>query len=121
LAAMTAKDSTYRLQHAGAGETGPRAGTVLAPEVVETIPNIDHRYGDGRARVIGIAVLDAHGRKLAVLDPCSTIIVRISVRASAPIAAPNVGFMLRNQLGIDFSGTNTVREGFELAPMEPGD
>ena len=24
---------------------------------------------------------------------------------------PNVGFMMRNQLGIDFSGTNTAREG----------
>ena len=35
-----------------------------APEIVETIPNIDHRYGDGRAQVIGIAVLDEQGRTL---------------------------------------------------------
>ena len=32
-----------------------------------------------------------------------------------------VGFMLRNQLGIDFSGTNTAREGYELPPMQAGD
>lgn len=34
---------------------------------------------------------------------------------------PIVGFMLRNHLGIDFSGTNTAREGFELPSMLPGD
>ena len=29
--------------------------------------------------------------------------------------------MLRNQLGMDFSGTNTAREGYELPPMQAGD
>ncbi|MEI9974185.1 MAG: Wzt carbohydrate-binding domain-containing protein [Ignavibacteriota bacterium] len=29
--------------------------------------------------------------------------------------------MLRNQLGVDFSGTNTIREGQQLQPMQPGD
>jgi hypothetical protein len=34
---------------------------------------------------------------------------------------PIVGFMLRNQLGMDFAGTNTAREGYELPPMQSGD
>jgi hypothetical protein len=34
---------------------------------------------------------------------------------------PVIGFMLRNQLGIDFSGTNTAAEGCALAPMRAGD
>jgi hypothetical protein len=37
------------------------------------------------------------------------------------VPLPIVGFMMRNHLGIDFSGTNTAREGFELAPMSAGD
>ena len=37
------------------------------------------------------------------------------------VPMPIVGFMLRNQLGMDFSGTNTAREGYELAPMQAGD
>jgi hypothetical protein len=37
------------------------------------------------------------------------------------VAVPNVGFMLRNQLGVDFSGTNTIREGHRLEPMQAGD
>jgi ABC-type polysaccharide/polyol phosphate transport system ATPase subunit len=121
LAAMSRKDSSYLLQKAAADEQRPQAAAVRAPEIVETIPNIDHRYGDGRAEVIGIAILDERGQRLHLLEPSSKIIARISVRAKEYIRVPNVGFMLRNQLGIDFSGTNTVREGYELPPMEPGD
>lgn len=121
LAAMTAKDSAY-LEHsvpvAPTAATGPSA---KAPELVTHVPNIDHRHGDGRAEVIGIAVLNEHGQPLPMLEPSSKVVVRISVRASAYVALPNVGFMLRNHLGIDFAGTNTVREGHALSPMQTGD
>jgi energy-coupling factor transporter ATP-binding protein EcfA2 len=121
LAAMNEKDSTYLLLKAGAREKREASGPVHAPEIVDTIPNIDHRFGDGRAEVLGIAVLDEQGRPLHLLDPCSRILVRISVRAIEDVPLPIVGFMLRNQLGMDFSGTNTAREGYELPPMQPGD
>ena len=121
LAAMVEKDSTYLQNKAGTGAKRTSAEPVRAPEVVETIPNVDHRYGDGRAEVLGIAVLDEQGRPLHMLDPGSNILVRISVRAKEEVPLPMVGFMLRNQLGMDFSGTNTAREGHELAPMQPGD
>jgi ABC-type polysaccharide/polyol phosphate transport system ATPase subunit len=122
LAAMTEKDSAYRQQKAvDSGRSAARTAPVRAPEVVETIPNIDHRYGDGRAEILGIAVLDEHGEPLHLLDPGIHIVVRISVRAKGELALPMVGFMLRNQLGMDFSGTNTAREGYELAPMQDGD
>jgi ABC-type polysaccharide/polyol phosphate transport system ATPase subunit len=119
LAAMVEKDSTY-LQHR---EPPARqsAGRVTAPEVVTTIPNIDSRHGDGKASILGIAVLDEYGRPLPILQPGSPAIVRISIEAKEAVALPNVGFMLRNHLGIDFAGTNTTREGLELPPMAPGD
>jgi homopolymeric O-antigen transport system ATP-binding protein len=120
LAAMTEKDSTYLLTRARP-ETRHAAGPVRAPEVVETIPNIDRRFGDGRAEVLGIAVMDEQGRPAHMLSPSSRIVVRISVRAREDVTLPIVGFMLRNQLGMDFSGTNTAREGYELPPMQPGD
>ena len=121
LAAMTEKDSAYLKHEAAVGPAVARQGPVHAPEVVTTIPNIDHRYGDGRAEVIGIAVLDDRARPTGLLAPSSRITVRISVRALGDLAVPMVGFMLRNQLGIDFSGTNTSREGCRLAPMQAGD
>ena len=120
LAAMTEKDSTY-LRLKSEEPQARHGGPMLAPEIVETIPNIDHRFGDGRAKIIGIAVLDEQGRNLPILEPASRIVVRISVRAAAGVALPIVGFMLRNQLGMDFSGTNTAREGYELAALEAGD
>jgi ABC-type polysaccharide/polyol phosphate transport system ATPase subunit len=121
LAAMTEKDSSYLRAKSAADPGARRTERMQAPEVVETIPNIDHRFGDGRATIIGIAVLDEQGRTLAILEPSTRILVRISVRASGDVALPIVGFMLRNQLGMDFSGTNTAREGYELAPLQAGD
>jgi len=79
-------------------------------EVVDTIPNIDHRYGDGRAEILGIALLNEEGERVHLVQPNSKLIVRISVRARQDVAMPVVGFMMRNHLGVDFSGTNTARE-----------
>ncbi|HVN06754.1 MAG TPA: ABC transporter ATP-binding protein [Bryobacteraceae bacterium] len=119
LAAMVEKDSAY-LSLKGSGGRANGA-PVCAPEVVEQIPNIDHRYGDGRARILGIAVLDVHGDPVHLLEPSARITVRISVRAREEVARPIVGFMMRNHLGVDFSGTNTARESYDLAAMHPGD
>jgi ABC-type polysaccharide/polyol phosphate transport system ATPase subunit len=121
LAAMVEKDSSYLLHHAAGEGKRLTAGPSLAPEIIETIPNIDHRYGDGRAEILGIGIFDEQGRPARMLEPDSRIVVRISVRAKGDVALPMVGFMLRNQLGMDFSGTNTAREGYELAPMQAGD
>ncbi len=121
MAAMVEKDSRYLTAKHGPASARDMDGPTTAPEIVEHIPNIDHRHGDRRAEVIGIAVLDAHGSPLPVLEPSSTIVVRISVRANANITLPIVGFMLRNHMGLDFSGTNTSREDFELPAMRPGD
>jgi ABC-type polysaccharide/polyol phosphate transport system ATPase subunit len=121
LAAMTEKDSTYLLQKSAAEPLAARRGSLQAPEIVESIPNVDHRFGDGRAQVIGIAVYDDQGRPAHLLEPAGRILVRISVRARADLPLPIVGFMLRNQLGMDFAGTNTAREGHHLPAMQEGD
>jgi ABC-type polysaccharide/polyol phosphate transport system ATPase subunit len=117
LAEMTARDSNF-VEHQ-ATQDRPSAGQ--ATTLVTTIPNIDHRHGDGRAEILGIAVLNEHGEPAGLLEPNSRATVRISARAKAPIALPNIGFMMRNHLGIDFAGSNTIREGLDLPPMAPGD
>jgi ABC-type polysaccharide/polyol phosphate transport system ATPase subunit len=121
LAAMVEKDSTYLIRKSETAAKRSGGPALRAPEIVETIPNIDHRYGDGRAEILGIAVMDEQGRNLSILEPSSRIVVRISARASQDVPLPIVGFMLRNQLGMDFSGTNTAREGYSLAAMSAGD
>lgn len=120
LAAMVEKDSAY-LKLKGNRRASVEGPLVHAPEVVTRIPNVDHRYGDARAEVIGIAVLNERGEPVQLLEPESRIVVRISVRAHQDVDLPIVGFMLRNHLGIDFSGTNTSREGRELPAMRAGE
>jgi hypothetical protein len=120
LAAMSEKDSVYLAHHKADVRALPQ-GNTMAPEIVETIPNIDDRYGDGRAEILGIAVLDAGGTPVEFLQQSEQIVVRISVRVNAAIANPNIGFLMRNHLGVDFAGTNTTRERCELPPMIAGD
>ena len=118
LAAMSEKDRVYQAHEVPAGE----ARSLQAPEeIIEEIPNVDHRFGDGKAEIIGITVLDAEGSRVSSLKPDSTIVVRISVRAKGNLDRPIVGFMFRNHLGVDFAGTNTARERQDLAPMIAGD
>lgn len=120
LAAMIEKDSAYlTARHAEIGEV--QHAQVLAPEIVEVLPNVDHRFGDERAKVLGIAVLDTSGKPLSLLEPDSSIVVRISVQAQQDILLPIVGFMMRNHMGLDFAGSNTAREEADLPPMAAGD
>jgi ABC-type polysaccharide/polyol phosphate transport system ATPase subunit len=120
LASTVAKDTQY-LQLKKKPETvAPRPRNRPA-EVVDTIPNIDHRFGDGRAEILGIALLNDEGDRVQLVQPNSKLIVRISARAREDVPMPIVGFMMRNHLGVDFSGTNTAREEYELPPMLAGD
>ena len=118
LAAMVQKDSQYLARKPRKSAPAP---VNTAPEIADSLPNVDHRFGDGRAEVLGIQILDSAGYPLAMLEPDSSIIVRISVRAHDDLRLPIVGFMLRNHLGVDFAGTNTTREGHQLSPMSAGD
>ena len=121
LAEMSQKDRLYAKDH------GEIAGAIIEDleeigrEIEVSIPNIDHRYGDGRGEVVGIGLFNEFGSPVQMLEPSSTIVVKITARAKAALELPNIGFMLRDHLGVDFAGTNTSREGYQLPPMLPGD
>lgn len=120
LAHMAKKDAAYmKLHQPDAGETNTRPS--IAPEIVETLPNIDFRHGNRRAEILGIAVVDDLGRPVQLLEPHASLRVRISARARDTLVSPNVGFILRNHLGVDFAGINTLSEGVEVPAMSPGD
>ena len=118
LARMNERD---RAGQAAAGGEPPPANPTDDSAPVQGVPNADRRFGTGRAEVSGITVLDAAGRPARALVPGQTATVRISARARDHVASPNIGFMMRNHLGIDFAGTNTAREGHILDPMQPGE
>ena len=118
LAAMADKDAQYQamdiVHH-------PHETNAAPVEIVDEIPNIDHRFGDGHAEILGIAVCDDSGRKLSVLPPDSSIVVRVSVRAKSNLDRPIVGIVFRDQRGVDLAGSNTESEGYPLPPLMAGD
>ncbi len=118
LAAMAEKDAKYQamdiVHH-------PHEASAAPAEIVDEIPNIDHRFGDGHAEILGIAVCDDSGRHLSVLAPDSAIVVRVSVRAKSNLDRPIVGITFRDQRGVDLAGSNTESEGYPLPPLMAGD
>jgi lipopolysaccharide transport system ATP-binding protein len=115
LAAMTEREGRYAAPASDASLAGAKV------TAVHTIPNVDHRHGDGRAEILGIAILNEYSEPLHLMLPQSRIIIRISLRAGKDLARPAAGFMLRNHLGLDFTETDTDREGHSLPAMRKGE
>lgn len=118
VAAMTERDARYQAQdhllHARAPVDPPS-------EIVNHIPNVDHRYGDGRAEILGITVCDTNAEKLSVIAADSSIVVRVSFRAKANLERPIVGVTFRDERGLDLAGSNTESEGYPLPPIMAGE
>jgi lipopolysaccharide transport system ATP-binding protein len=120
LAEMTTRDGRYLEVQARKAAPTSEHFPLTAPELVEGIPNIDHRYGDQRAEVIGVALTDAAGQPLSLLRPHHDVVFRVSVLAKQYIASPIVGYVLRNHLGLDLAVSNTLREGLVLPSLGAG-
>ena len=91
------------------------------PPFVVSLPNVDHRYGNGKARVEGIGVYSKDGHPMSSVSQGDRLCVRISVEFLKAVGQPNIGFMLRNRLGEDVTGTNVMFEGEQLPPARAGD
>jgi ABC-type polysaccharide/polyol phosphate transport system ATPase subunit len=122
LAAMAEKDAHYQAQDIlhHPHERDPHETQGAPAEIVDHIPHVDRRHGDGRAEILGILVCDDSGRRLDVLAPDSGIVVRISFRARQNLDRPIVGVTFRDQRGVDLAGSNTESEGRALAPLMAG-
>jgi len=121
IAALLEKDS-LRLDREHRRAASAHVISSAAPEQIVTgLAAGLHRHGDGRAEVLGIAITDERGRRLRDITTPATIVIRVSIRARAPIDAPIVGFLMRTDQAVDFSGANTRREDVELPPMQPGE
>ncbi|HHT9125896.1 MAG TPA: ABC transporter ATP-binding protein [Candidatus Brocadiia bacterium] len=99
---------------------GERGDFSHSQKIEHNIPNIDYRYGDKRAEIIGIAVYDTQGNKIESTAHGETILIRISAIMNEDLDKPIFGFMFRNKNGVDITGTNTVLEGNPLHSAKKG-
>jgi homopolymeric O-antigen transport system ATP-binding protein len=94
----------------------------IPPEsVVSTIPNVDHRFGDGRAELLGIEVSGEEGIPKRSFAPGEHMRVRISARFKEELRTPIIGFIVRDPLGVDLSATNTDYDNAPLGVVKPGE
>ncbi|HEV8132173.1 MAG TPA: ABC transporter ATP-binding protein [Acidobacteriota bacterium] len=89
--------------------------------VVNTIPHMDHRFGNGRALIHGILVLNTKHQVLNQVRAEDLVIVRITARVEEKIEYPIIGFTLRDHLNVEISSTNTSYEKVKLPPANTGD
>ena len=117
LAAMTLRRDPY-------ANDGTRSSTTTAANgdglVVRTLPNVDHRWGNRCAEVIGIQILDTRGNSCEAVEHGEPIVVRVSAAFHEDVDRPIVGIIMRNRLGEDICGINTSAEGVEMPPARSG-
>lgn len=120
LARMAQKDATYSDVMSRSRANG-QGGGAMTPEVVEGLPNIDGRRGNGAAEIIGIAALDEEGQPALLMEAERPLLLRVSFRAREPLARPNVAVTMRNHIGLDFAVFSAAGNRVELPGMTPGD
>jgi ABC-type polysaccharide/polyol phosphate transport system ATPase subunit len=119
LAAMTLRKDPYAVDAKPTPDVPAELPSDIEPEpeaVVHSIPNIDHRWGNRKAEVLGVQLVDALGRKCDRIEHGKNVTLRVSVKFIEPISQPIVGFLLRNRLGEDIAGINSSAEGISLPP-----
>lgn len=84
------------------------------------IPNVNRRFGNGAAQILGIGLYDASGNPIASVQQNQTIQIRVSARYLANVKSPVFGYILRNRNGLDLASTNTDMENVHLPPGQPG-
>jgi lipopolysaccharide transport system ATP-binding protein len=98
------------------GTSGESPGD--SPET--TIPNVDVRFGNRDAEILGIGIYDEQGRRANLAEGDQIILVRISVLFQGDVQRPNIGFLMKTRLGLYLTGTNTLLEGYRIPPQTKG-
>lgn len=102
-------------------------GGLADPEVVGVRPAVGFgaedaldRFGDQRARILGLDARDTTGASVRTVRPGEAIDLVLTVRAEEAMARPLVGVTLRNRLGDVITATNSELEGRSLPPLSAG-
>jgi lipopolysaccharide transport system ATP-binding protein len=88
--------------------------------VARRIPNIDHRFGNGEAALLGVALLDESGCPVSEVFGGQTAVIRISAQCKQDVDRPIIGYTIRDRLGVEMSGCNTSYAGQPLPPARKG-
>ena len=78
-------------------------------------------YGDKKAEIIDFAVVDKTGKITNVIDKGETCTIKMKVLFREDVAEPIFAFTLKNLMGIEITGTNSMLEKQIPEPKRAGD
>lgn len=81
----------------------------------------EYRYGNGRAVIDRIEIIDGNGRSVCELTKNETYEFRVHVQFFARIAEPVFSFRIRDSDGMDVTGTNTLYHNIDTRVFQPGE
>ena len=116
--ALVAQEEEQRREISSLGQpdhTGKKGRDSLPvnPETLE--------YGDKKAEIIDFAVVDKTGKISNVIEKGSRFTIKMKVKFLADVAEPIFAITLKNLMGIELTGTNTMLECEPIEPKKAGD
>ncbi|MGC2661180.1 MAG: ABC transporter ATP-binding protein [Bryobacteraceae bacterium] len=120
LAAMTERDARYAVRHHEVSDP------VLACEVEESAGrffSLPERAGASCAKgaITGLALLSDRGYPVSHMEALQPIHLKIRIQAKQDLKQPTVGFVIRNHMGMIFSGSDTDLELCTLPSLAGGE
>lgn len=91
------------------------------PPVEDSAIDGAFRHGDQQARIERVTLLSEDGQIREIVGSGDPVVLRVRIKAIAPINEPVVGLMIRNRLGTDVYGTNTEKLHQDLRPLSAGE
>lgn len=82
-------------------------------------PNVKE-YGNRKAQIIDWAIINESNIPTNILNSGETFVILIKIRFNKDLAAPCVGFFLKDIKGLEITGTNTEYMGQPLFDMKAG-
>src|SRR5258708_7533316 len=95
--------------------------TVAAPPPPIAKLEPSFRHGDRRAEVAHVTLENERGETIPAVRSGQPVRVRVVAQFAEAHAAPMVGIMIRNRIGMDVFGTNTQLEKLDLGPIAAGE
>ena len=78
-------------------------------------------YGDGRAEIYDLGLLDERGNVTNLLLKGEMFTIRGRIRFHAALEAPIFTYTIKDKKGTELTGTNTLYEGADIKPVKAGD
>jgi energy-coupling factor transporter ATP-binding protein EcfA2 len=75
------------------------------------------RFGDKRAKIVAMKILDSEGKGVNALWPGSIVNLEILTEGVETIIKPMIGFTVRDRLGNDICSTNSFLEGLAVPQL----